>query len=203
VTTEKMSITRGLVQLKLLDKRINKSLNESCFVDFKIGKKVNNENCDPLSSLSKVTDLVIRREAIKSAIMQANANTIITINDEQMTIMDAIEKKKSISYLIALKDHMRRQLARISDEIKFQNERMQERLDKQLEEIYGKSGKVRDDDYEAVSKPFKANNEATLIDPIKIQNKIDELDEYIDNFISEVDLVLSEANSRTEIEIKI
>jgi len=199
---EKMTITRGLVQLKLLDKRISKSLREGCFIDFKVGKKQYNENCDPEASLNKITDLLKRRESIKSAIMQANANTIVKINGEEMTIMDAIEKKRSIKYLETLRDGMRHQLSNVNDEVRFQNERMQERLDKQLEEIYGKAGKVRDEDYDAVAKPFKANNEAVLVDPINIQDKIDELDEYIDGFLSEVDLVLSEVNSQTEIAVE-
>jgi len=202
MSTEKMTITRGLVQLKLLDKRIGKAMNNSCFVDFKIGKKQRNENCDPGASLNKITSLIKRREAIKSAIMNANSNTIVKINQEEMTIMDAIEKKRSISYLEKLRNEMRTQLSRVEEEVNYQNERMQERLDKQLEEIYGKAGKVRDEDYNAVANPFKENNEASLVDPIEIKKKIEELDEYIDGFLSEVDLVLSEVNSQTDIEIE-
>ncbi len=198
---EKITLTRGLVQLKLLDKRINKHITEGCFVDFKIGNTKQKPNCNPQSALDKVTDLIQRRELIKSAIMRANATTKVKINKEEMTIMEAIEKKNSINYLLRLKDELRNQHVRALNEIRYQNDKVQDRLDKQLEAMAGKDGKIRDEEVKAFTQTFKNNNEAVVIDPIKIQEKIDELDEYIDGFLSEVDLVLSEANSQTLIEI--
>jgi len=202
MTVEKMSITRALVQLKLLEKKINKSIDVSCFIDYKIGKENNDITCEPEQALDKIMALIKRRDAIKSSIMEANSKVIVKIIDEEMTIMEAIEKKRSIFHLINLKNKMRRQLNDATEHIKYENERVNERLDKQLSEIYGKNGKVREEDYESVSKPFLENNKAILIDPINIQDKIENLSEYIDNFQSEVDLVLSETNSKTEIEIK-
>jgi tetrahydromethanopterin S-methyltransferase subunit B len=66
----------------------------------------------------------------------------------------------------------------------------------------GKSGKMRDEDYKSLEEVFWASNKAVLVDEINISEKIDELDEFIDEFMSEVDLVLSEINGRTDITIE-
>jgi len=196
-----MSITRALAKLKLLDKRIEKATN-ACFVDIKIGEKPQNENCAPEANFQKALDLIKYREALKSAVMNANATTTVTINDQTMTIMEAIERKNSIARLEALKSSMRMQLFGKRDEIERINDRAQRRLDTQLEAMVGNKDTSLDaESIQTVTEIFKKENMADLDDPLEIEKKINELDEEIDGFLSEVDLVLSEVNSQTEIEV--
>ena len=53
-----------------------------------------------------------------------------------------------------------------------------------------------------ISKPILEANELKLVDPIQTEKKIDEMEENIDNFLNEVDFVLSESNAKNNIEIK-
>jgi hypothetical protein len=200
-TTEKMSLTRALTQLKLLDKRLHKAKNK-CFVTYKVGNQIHNQNCSAASNFNEYSDLLKRRRAIKNALVVANATTQVKIGSTTMTIAEAIELKNSIKYEIELKDALRNQLDQAANEIIYANTRAQERLDAQIEAMAGKSGKMRDEDYKSLSEVFWSSNKAVIVDEIDITKKIDELDEFIDEFMSEVDLVLSEINGRTDITIK-
>lgn len=48
---------------------------------------------------------------------------------------------------------------------------------------------------------FMEKNKLVIYDPISIKDKIEKLEKEIDEFLMEVDFVLSESNSRTTIEI--
>ena len=49
---------------------------------------------------------------------------------------------------------------------------------------------------------FKKNNEYTLIDPLKVADKMNALEEKISAFKAEVDAALSVSNATTTIEIE-
>jgi hypothetical protein len=202
MTEETMSLARALVQLKLLDKRLQKLSNHGCFITYKIGNEIQKRECNAPENLESFQGLMRRRQAIKAGLIKANAETEVKINDEKMTIAEAIELKSSIRYTISLRDALKNQLDTTAYNVESVNDRAQERLDEQLKAIYGKSGKVREEDTKAVEDAFWAANKAELVDQIDIRKRIEDLDEYIDTFLAEVDLVLSEANGRVEMTIE-
>jgi len=196
-----ITLTRALAELKLYDKKIQKKIDNACFINFKVGEKLEDPNCQPESDYQSITDLIKYRDKLKSAIMKANATTLVSINGEQLTIAEAIEKKNSIRYLRSLLHKMRRDREHTRETIRVINEEVQARLDRLLEANFGSNGKIREEDIKKVSEPFLEANEAKEIDPIEIDKKIEELENYIDSFESEVDLALSEINAKTEITI--
>lgn len=197
----KITATRALNELKLLDKRIQKKIRNSCFITYKVKDQIQNQNCRSEADFQSISDLIAQREMIKSALMKSNSITKVVINGEEMTVAEAIEKKNSIAYLKSLLQKMVHQLQTTTREIEMANAEAQERLDRLLEANFGKDMKVRDDELEAVSEAFWANNRAEAVDELKLQEKCEKLDKDIDGFENEVDLVLSEVNARTEIEI--
>lgn len=81
------------------------------------------------------------------------------------------------------------------------NEDMNYRLDQHLETIFGREFKTSNQETDAVIKSFKEQNEAKLIDPINLKEKIELLEKEIEDFLTEVDHVLSVSNATTTIEI--
>ena len=79
---------------------------------------------------------------------------------------------------------------------------LEKRAEQYVIGIYGsKEGKTNTDDFEKTKKDFIAANSYELIDPIKILDKINSLEESISSFRAEVDAALSTSNAVTEIEI--
>lgn len=203
-----MTITKALAELKLLDKRINKAIDRTDFVNYCVGKKpVNGYNSnkdfddDVRANYQSILDLIDRRDKIKSAIIQSNVDTTVEIAGEKMTVASAIEKKTSIAYKQFLLNKMEQNLVDADYEVSKINKSMQDRLDKLLETNFGKESNGKSYEVETISKPFKEQNEAKLVNPLNIKKKIQELTEHIDEFISEVDFVLSTSNSTHYINI--
>ncbi|WP_053956705.1 hypothetical protein [Inediibacterium massiliense] len=204
----KITITRGLVELKLLDKRILDRIGSIHFVGAIQGKKdittklLKKETLEKeaKSGLQSIKDLIERRKKIKSAIVASNAETHVTIADKKYTVADAIERKNSIGYEKELLRELKSQLEKTESEIIRQNKNMEETLESLLGQQL-MSEKKKTEDAEMFIKSYKELNEHKLFDPISIRKTIKKLEEEIDTFLAEVDFILSESNATTFIEV--
>ena len=198
---EKISITRALTTLKLLDKRINKAVNGCVFVNIKVGDKEKYEKFTPKEDLQSVTDLIAYRARMKSAIMTSNSNTKVKIGKTEMTVVEAIELKDSIQYKKSLLNKLVGDYNRAKTEVENTNIQVSQRLDSLLVASFGKDVQNKGTEYEATSKQFLKHNEANIVDPLGTPDLVQELQDEIDTFEAEVDFVLSESNATTLIEV--
>lgn len=198
---EKISITRALAELKLLDKRITKAINDGKFISYSINGKNAINTFKPSEEKQSIEALISRRATLKSAIMKSNAITKVTIGSKEMFVIDAIEMKETIKYKQSFLQQLKSQQQNIRYTIQSTNENVQARLDKLLEANFGKESKTKSDEMEAIAKPFLERNEAKLEDPLNLDNLIESLSQEILEFTSNVDYVLSESNALTQIEV--
>ncbi|WP_028580489.1 hypothetical protein [Desulfogranum japonicum] len=205
----KISITRALVELKTLDKRIQKILENLEPVTILTGSKMevgikSKEDFEKntKSSYQSLTDLIERKRKIKSAVVKSNATTEIYVANEKMTVAEAIERKSSIETEKNIRKCLAEKYFKKIKQVENHNANIKSQLFKLLQATYSKpETEISKDDYDRIAVPFKENNEAKLIDPLEIKNKLQSIEEQIDIFESEVDIALTESNSRTEIEI--
>lgn len=209
---KKITITRAMRDLKLLKDRIDKKIARAKFVGIHQNKKdevlqvcVTKEQFikDAKADFESIVDLLEQRKEIKSKIMLSNAVTKVKIWNAEYTITEALARKNSIEFEKNFLAQMRHQLATMRDAIERHKPKIEESVQKMLEEHLGKDAKPTKDDYNTIAGPFLKANELNLLDPCNIANKIEELDDDIDTFLAEVDLALSESNAKTEIEITV
>ena len=98
-----LSIARALVELKTLDSRINKIINQTSWILLKSKNKNSNTNEEEykkntLSDFQSVNDLIARRDKIKNAIILSNCSATVLLGEKKMTVSQAIEYKKTIQY---------------------------------------------------------------------------------------------------------
>ena len=207
-----MTIHRALAELKLIDSRIEKAINvvEPTGL-MQLGKPVNgfykkeDFETEVKSKYQSVTDLINRKNSIKSAIVKANGTTNISIGGKSMTIADAINFKT----VILVKKNLILQLSRKHNAIKAkfnsENEKINNVALENAKIMIGKQGddrvKPNDEDVKNIVEPFVKRNEFHLVDPLKIEELVEKLQNEVDEFEVEVDAVLSEINALTEIEI--
>lgn len=203
----KMTITEALVELKLLDKKINKGIDN---VWVTAGKK----KADELNGIKKselvegiksnfqsLITLIENRKKIKSAIVKSNAVTELKVGEHKMTVAEAIERKNNIEYDKSMLKQFRWELSQAKAQTERQNEVVKNTIDGMLERISESDKQGMAEEQKALSDSYLKENEWGLIDPLDIQNKIDELDSEIDDFEANVDTALSLSNAITEIEI--
>jgi len=202
---EKITITRALNELKLLDKKIMDVTGNSTFVTHRKSNNLHivatNEN-EVLfdqrvkSNLQSYTDLLARYIKLKNAINESNVKTLVTINGLESTVSEAISRKTSIMYDKELLSTLRVQLNREKISIESENNRVQMKY-----EAFISEGKQTTNNDKSMISDYVKNNQMKLVDPLKLQDFIIELANKIDEFESTVDFVLSESNSVTFIEI--
>jgi hypothetical protein len=202
-----ISVSHALVKLKLLDKQIDKIISNFKCTDVLIGKKLRNNKPiqdfekDVKEEFQKLHDIISYRSKLKFAIVKSNANTEVCINNDILTVAEAIETKSFIKIKKTLLNSLRNEFHNGDINIKTINLGIVPRLDKLLEATFGKDQKIKSEDYDSISKPFLESNEAKLLDPINISQVIKNLETEIDEFESQVDIILSETNARTLIKI--
>ena len=201
--TEKsgITITRALVELKTLDSRIQKTVRDSVYVSYKCSGDENAKKKVTPVLQQKVVDLIAYRNKLKAAIVHSNAETRVMIDKNEYSVAECIERKASISYEKMVLSEMKSQLASATNDVENFNNQVQKKLDKLLEVSFGSNQKTNVDDMKTFSDNYVKANRAELVDPMKIAEKIDLLEDQIVKFESEVDLVLSESNATTYIKV--
>ncbi|GKV69720.1 hypothetical protein NCCP2716_22180 [Sporosarcina sp. NCCP-2716] len=207
-TNQTMSVHRALAELKTLNDRIEKSVMGADFIaaDRKSAEKVNGLPIEDYektiqAGFDKAVSLIERRNLIKEAIVQSNAVTQVTVGGVTMTVAKAIERKTSIQLeeqLLAMMITRRREAV---NRLTVENDTLPARLEAYLAEILGKKENAKKEDVELHTKAFLDRNEFVLIDPLHLNRRIEELEERISAFKTDVDAVLSESNALTQITI--
>lgn len=207
---EKITIHRALAELKLIDSKTVKAIQEIVPVGIyqKGNGKVNGVSAQEdfkksaESKYQSVTDLIARKIKIKAAIVASNGSTSVTIGNQTMTVADAITAKELNKVKQVFIDSLKAQQKNVLANLNRNNDVVNNNIQVILEKSFGKDNvKAGKDDIEAIRKPFMDANEWLLFDPLSLSEKISSLDSELEEFQSEVDSVLSESNAVTFIEI--
>lgn len=211
MTNERMTVHKALAELKIIDSRIVDAIASGTFV---VANKHSNEKIGGIAIdkyqqvmqgyYDKATDLIKRRNAIKRAVVLSNASAKVKINDNEYTVAEAIDMKNNgVEMDKLLLDTLTKQYNKAQAEILKQNGTdLEKRAEQYVTGLYGsREGKVNTDDFEKTKKDFLTANSYELVDPIKILDKMNALEDKIAKFTAEVDAALSCSNAITEIEI--
>lgn len=205
---KRITVTEGLNELKLLDARIQKEVDNASFIGAAKAKDptigvITKERfaANAKASDQSINALVANRAKLKSAIVASNAMTKVVIDGAEMTVAEAIERKVSIMYEQAYLKKMKLAYETAQSRVTSMNEKVNDQVDKLLETAYGKDdAKKTQEVYDAIAKPYHAANDWELVDPLGLADKIKALEARIDGFLSNVDTALAVANATTVIE---
>lgn len=206
---EKMTIHRALAELKLIDAKIQKAIDEVQPVeihqkDKKIGGYMTQDEfkSQAESKYQSAIDLISRRTTIKSVIVKSNATTTLKVGEKEMTVANAITEKGNIASKKTLINILQARFKAATSRLNQQNEIVNKNCQIILEHTFGKDNtKVAASDMDSVRKPFMDSNEFHLFDPLKIQDKIAGMEKEVSEFEANIDAALSESNAVTFIEI--
>jgi len=209
MTKEKMTLHRALSELKLIDSKIEKSINtiEPSGVAQK-GKLVNNVydqkefEKNAKAKYNSTIDLIKRKNKIKSAVVLANSKTKVEISGKSMTIAEAINYKSTVDFKKTLLNRLRSfhngskaSLNKANDQVNTNA------LELAKAALQKDNVKINDGDAVAITEPYIEKNEFHLVDPLNIEDLTEEMDDEISEFETNIDAVLSEINAITIIEI--
>ena len=126
-----------------------------------------------------------------------NATTSVRIGTWEGTVAEAIEQKASMVYKRELLKNMKKAVVDVRENLLAEQRSVSERLDRLLSSEMSKDMRTNPETVASLSVAFQENNKITLLDPLDSGKVIKVLEEEIENFTTNVDWVLSEANSKT------
>ena len=206
--SDKISITRALAEIKLLDSKIESAIQKFepvTYVEGKskvtsIGTTVEAFNEKAKSSYQSITDLIERRNNIKAKVIQSNALTKVTIDKKEYTVAEAIERKNSINNELNLLNKLKQSYSNNKNKVEAGNLKVRANIDKQLELLAG-SDKNKTEGIDNLVKLTLENQQFNLVDVLKVEELIEKLSNSIYEFQANVDFTLSESNALTTIEV--
>ena len=141
---------------------------------------------------------------IKAAIVQSNSLAKVVIADKEMTVADAITFKSVIELKKQLIERLERTYKSTLAQIEQSNNQVEDNAIRLAEAELRGDGMTQarlEKERQTIMEPFVERNEFHLVDPLKVERKIEELRKEVEGFETEVDAVLSESNATTFIEI--
>lgn len=211
----KMLVTKALDERDLVAKRIYSAINSLRPLTVKRDKDKNTEfgiseeefENEAKATYQSITDLIKRYDTISDAITKSNAKTKIKINDEEMTVAQAIQFR---TRLTSNTNNFEDMLFKILAGYKNKNAAIYERLAKEVDrqaELYksalvgNDSNKKIDNDQIASIENLTKNLEPKYIDPLDIDEKISKLDDYCATIVSEINSAIKISNATTTVDI--
>ena len=208
--TVKMSLTKALAEVKRIDAKIADLSNQVIAV----AKKGNTDQiigCNGLGTAKEflsntkgitqsLIDLNTRRIAIKTAIAKANVTTSVKINGEPFTIIAAIDAKNTNETLIQIYSKWLSQFAFVDTTIEEQEDIIQKLTQQSLQAALGSNQQSKSTLQTEIEKSTRLLYEGKLCSNYtreEIQKKLD----AARDMLAEIDMCLSEVNSRTDIEV--
>lgn len=204
----KLSLTRILSELKLVDKKIEQLLEKDYVATYQKRNPVLNLKTkesfekEAVENLQSLKDLFIRKSNLRNALSRANADTKINFNGKSYSINELLTiKNELIPLKINALHSLMNEINRTKAAYEKQNSIIEEKVEQMLMQGLSKDRKASGDEYEKIAKPFIEDNKILLSDAANISQYINELNKEITEFTSDIDILLSEINSKTEVEV--
>jgi len=203
-TTNQISVSQALAELKLLRKRIENAIRQSNLIVLKKKRDlldVPRFSTEAAASYQSYKDLLARYNAIKAAIVQSNASTVVSIAGVTYTVADAVERKKTIALEKDMLIRMQHQFEMVNQEHTNHVNAENVRVERLIQTELGKDAKTNVEVISQLSETFLAQNKAEIVDPLGLAKEIAALNKSIEDFETKVDWVLSESNGKTTISV--
>ena len=214
-----MSLYRALALRKSTKQRIEKEIGSVKFVETTVGtsgtvsgisvasvEKTIQGNYDRIQALFENFNKLNKAITAANAGVTKDSTSIKTtvVNGEKMTLADIIQAKTYLHYMNMLLKAMSNQLTKAKMKIEMSAQIVSDRCDAFLANRGGgDKATLSKDDVAAYSKQFHDNNDLRLVDPIGLENVVNDLCAKLEDFAVEIDARNSELNASTIIDVDI
>jgi hypothetical protein len=211
--TKQITVTEALSTLKLLDKKIAKQTKGLQFhvVEVKASnqvtvgqvrfKDVAEAETHIRSQYDKVKTLMQNRADLKGQVVGSNAVTKVTIGGKEMTVAEAIEMKSSIDAQLAIESRLAQSIS-VSTRIEEETERrIKNLIESKVQTLLGnkKTIDAGDDTLTIIDKQVRKSEAVVIHDPLNAAKLYDETCEASQEFLTNVDVILTVSNSTTKV----
>ena len=204
---KELTLTRALAELKLLDSKISKAIQEIKSVSYSVNNIVpefrvtsDEFKANYNSQMQSIQDLRNNKVILKNALMKANTETKVTIGGKEYTILEALNRKTDISTESLLVQTMKKQLSASIANVNSINNSIESNIENTIRSKSASSGNQSKDYIQTVRDSYKPQM-PELVNADVVEKLIKDKEEEISEFIAEADYALSEVNAITKIKV--
>lgn len=204
---KELTLTRALAELKLLDSKISKAIQELKSVSYSVNNIVpefrvtsDEFKANYNSQMQSIQDLRNNKVILKNALMKANTETKVNIGGKEYTILEALNRKTDISTESLLVQTMKKQLSASIANVNNINSSIEANIENTIRSKSASSGNQSKDYIQTVRDSYKPQM-PELVNADVVEKLIKDKEEEISEFIAEVDYALSEINAITKIKV--
>lgn len=207
-----ITITRALSKVKILTSQIQEDAKQNLFITTVPNNMIDSESHTKLvqtlvsnhvSLESKLSQIV----KLKKLIAESNLNTTVNISGKEVTVTEALAMKDSYGIYEIFHLTLRKQYMKANNEVSLSNERINAAVVSNNSDI-SSSSDIKSEELEkrlAINtKQLQDNMGIKIISGAhgSPENYIEDIKKVYNDFVSEIDYVLSEHNSTTFIEVE-
>lgn len=209
-----MTMHQVLAELKVLDSRINKALNVGLIASYK-GEPTEEEKEASINTMKSaydsVTHLIANKKALEIARAHSNDTTIVKVGNKEYTVSEAIKRKHTINYEKMLLQQMVDQLNRTKRDVDNKNAEVERSKQNYALRSYeatkteadGNDLSLKLQKIAELEAKFVKENSYSILDPLKLEEKIMKLEKEISDFEVNVDAALSVSNAVTSVTVQL
>ena len=209
-----MTMHQVLAELKVLDSRINKALNVGLIASYK-GEPTEEEKEASINTMKSaydsVTHLIANKKALEIARAHSNDTTIVKVGNKEYTVSEAIKRKHTINYEKMLLQQMVDQLNRSKRDVDNKNAEVERSKQNYALRAYeaakseadGNDLSLKLQKIAELEAKFVKENSYSILDPLKLEEKIVKLEKEISDFEVNVDAALSVSNAVTSVTVQL
>lgn len=226
-----MTIRRANHERKNLDAKINSLSHliengDNAFIGYyqRFNPFIGTKSSEEFEKLVKenwqsLNDLIARREKLNRAVMAANATTMVEVpmfvsldqkfgigedvKTEQISIAAAIARKQYYQNVLnSLMSSIKRQVTNVATNFAANTKKLNKEMMDQLNKQFGPESTQNAEARIRYQQSIKENYEVILLDPLKMEDRVKAIYEYIDKYVIEIDSIISRATETTEVEVE-
>lgn len=218
--SEKMLVTQALDERDLLVKKIGDKIAKANFVDTirpnedKVyARRVEKAEFtkEAKAAYQQITDLIARYQKIDAAIVDSNARTEVKTSYGTFTVAGAISLRSRLRGLGVYEEeadferNLQKKLrSEYEERVRFcdmKNSQLQTTAENMRLSILGRAAKTKDEKPLGVVEAYVKENTTELVDPLKVEKKIEDLEEKRNTLLRELDTQIKVSNATTFIEV--
>jgi cysteinyl-tRNA synthetase len=202
-----ISVTRALSAVSTLEKQLESDLHDMRGHLMAVRTPRDNDETEAdfdktaKALLQSYEDKLTYYNYLKSAIAESNAKTLVNIGGVTYTVASAIIRKNAIAHEEALLSTIRYEISEANSDYARTLEIRQRKIDKLVEKSVETTNTKSSTAMDTIRKTIEDAEPYSLMDPLQLGRRSQNLAENISSFQQEVDVALSETNATTYIVI--
>lgn len=200
-----ISITRALTRVKVIEKQLEQLSYDkyvrSVLEQDKDKKQSEDFKAESKSNFDKFNSLFDESVALQKAIRKSNEDTLVKISGKDMTVSEALILKSLIEHKQQLLSNIRDQNSNANNEIEKAETQIESKAQAFVQSLKTENQSQIDDAMKVGRLSATKELRKVRLTGLNVEQILKEDLEFVQEFLVEVDYVLSESNATTLIEI--